>query len=79
MLKIIITGAAGRMGRRLVANIAAQKDLKLVGATEWSGSEFLGTDAGMLAGVGPLGVLLTDSLAPIVREADAVIDFSTCL
>lgn len=77
MLKIIITGAAGRMGRRLVANIAAQNDLKLVGATEWSGSEFLGTDAGMLAGVGALNVPLTDSLASIVRGADAVIDFST--
>ena len=34
MLNIIIPGAAGRMGRRLVANIAADPELNLAGATE---------------------------------------------
>ena len=34
MIRIIITGAAGRMGRRLVANIAESGDLQLAGATE---------------------------------------------
>ena len=52
MLNIIIPGAAGRMGRRLVANIAADPELNLAGATEREGSEFLGLDAGTVAGVG---------------------------
>ena len=77
MIRIIITGAAGRMGRHLVANIAASDDLKLTGATEYSGSEFLGIDAGSVAGVKPLGVKITPELAPLLDNADAVIDFST--
>lgn len=77
MIRIIITGAAGRMGRRLVANIAQSNDLVLAGATEWEGSEFLGADAGALAGVNPNGVKITKDLAPLLKEADAIIDFST--
>ena len=77
MIRIIITGAAGRMGRRLVANIAESGDLQLAGATERPGSEFLGMDAGSVAGVQPLGVRITENLAPLFDQADAIIDFST--
>ncbi len=77
MIRIIITGAAGRMGRRLVANIMESQDLKLTGATERAGSEFLGLDAGSVAGCAPAGVKITDDFAPLVEHADAVIDFST--
>ena len=77
MIRIIITGAAGRMGRHLVANIAASDDLQLTGATEYPGSEFQGIDAGSVAGVKPLGVKITPELAPLLDNADAVIDFST--
>lgn len=77
MIRIIVTGAAGRMGRRLVANIAESGDLKLAGATERPGSEFLGLDAGTVAGVAPQGVRITDDFAGLVSQADAVIDFST--
>lgn len=77
MIRVIITGAAGRMGRRLVANIAASEDLVLAGATEWEGSEFIGADAGEVAGVGALGVKITGDLAPLLANADAIVDFST--
>lgn len=77
MLRIIITGAAGRMGRRFVANIAEAEDLVLAGATEWSGSEFLGMDAGSVAGCGELGVKLVPELDGLLANADAMIDFST--
>ena len=77
MIRIIITGAAGRMGRRLVANLAEAGDLQLAGATERPGSEFLGMDAGSVAGVQPLGVKITENLAPLFDQADAIIDFST--
>ena len=77
MIRIIIAGAAGRMGRRLVANIAESEDLALAGATERPGSEFLGLDAGAVAGVRPLGVGITENFAELLDSADAVIDFST--
>lgn len=77
MLKMIVAGAAGRMGRRLVANIAEQSDLRLAGAFEWSGSPLLGQDAGLVAGVAALDVPILDNMTDSIRNADAVIDFST--
>lgn len=78
MLKIIITGAAGRMGRRLVANIAADPELELAGATERPDCSLIGADAGEVAGVGNLGVKIVSSLEEaFANGADAIIDFST--
>ena len=77
MLNIIVTGSAGRMGRRLVANIASDPELKLVGATEIAGSPFIGVDAGSVAGVEELGVKIGAELDPFLGKADVVIDFCT--
>lgn len=72
-LRIAIHGAAGRMGRRLIALTAADPELKLVAAIESAKHSELGTDAGQLAGAGKLDVPLSATLA---AEADAVVDFS---
>jgi 4-hydroxy-tetrahydrodipicolinate reductase len=72
-IRIVIHGAAGRMGRRLVALGAAEEDLSVVAALESAGHARLGEDAGVIAGVGSLGVPVSEGLGV---EADAVIDFS---
>jgi 4-hydroxy-tetrahydrodipicolinate reductase len=77
MIKVIIAGAAGRMGRRLVSCVLGSKDMKLVGATEFAGSPFIGKDAGMIAGLELCGVEISADIRPLVKNADAVIDFST--
>ncbi|MDD3886828.1 MAG: 4-hydroxy-tetrahydrodipicolinate reductase [Victivallaceae bacterium] len=77
MIKTVVVGAAGRMGRRLTANIAASQTLELYGAVEYAESPFIGTDAGELAGVGKLGVAVTSDLDAALTGADAVIDFAT--
>ncbi len=77
MIKVVIAGAAGRMGRLLVARVMGSKDMKLAGATEFAGSPFIGKDAGMVAGLEPCGVEICADMAPLVKKADAVIDFST--
>lgn len=78
MYKVVIVGAAGRMGRRLSANIMASETLTLAGAVEFPGSPFIGQDAGILAGCGEAGVKITDSLKTALADgADAVIDFAT--
>lgn len=76
MLNVAVAGAAGRMGRHLVANIVKSGDLKLSGALEVSGCPALGQDAGSLAGVGSCGVKITDSPAEAFAGADAVIVFT---
>jgi len=75
MMKVIVTGASGRMGRMLVKAIDACENVELVGATERSGSALLGTDAGNLAAIGALGVSLVDDLAEC-EKADVLIDFT---
>ena len=76
---VVVVGAAGRMGRRLVANIMASETLTLAGAVEFPGSPFAGQDAGIVAGCGQSGVLISESLEEIIAsgKVSAVIDFAT--
>jgi 4-hydroxy-tetrahydrodipicolinate reductase len=71
--RVAINGAAGRMGRRLIALGSADPELQIVAALERAGHPELGQDAGPLAGVPALGVALT---AALNAEADVLVDFS---
>lgn len=73
-IRLAIHGAAGRMGQRLVALTSADPDLKIAAALEFPGHPRLGQDAGVVAGVGEIGVPLAAGLS---TEVDVVIDFST--
>ncbi|MGE0605821.1 MAG: 4-hydroxy-tetrahydrodipicolinate reductase [Pirellulales bacterium] len=73
MIKVAIHGAAGRMGQRLVALAAADKELQVVAAVESEKHPRLGEDAGSVAGVRQLGVQLSSALTVPI---DVVIDFS---
>jgi len=44
MIKTIVTGAGGRMGRRIISLIAGDKDMQLTGAVEKEGHELVGKD-----------------------------------
>ena len=76
MIRIAIAGAAGRMGRTLVEAVANHPETCLSVALERSGSEFLGADAGTLAGLGANGVRLVDDLAAVADAFDVLIDFT---
>lgn len=73
-VRVAINGAAGRMGRRLVALCGETKGLVLAAALESAGHESLGADAGELAGVGRLGVAVAERLP--ASGVDVLIDFS---
>lgn len=75
-MRLVVVGAAGRMGQMLVKAIAATEGATLGGALERLGSPALGRDAGEVAGVGPLGVKITDDPLNALLNADGVIDFS---
>src|SRR5208282_2834433 len=72
-IRIAIHGAAGRMGRRLVALAAVDPQLTVAAALESPQSALLGDDAGIVAGCGALGVPLA---AELLVPVDVVIDFS---
>jgi len=74
MTKIAITGAAGRMGRRIAALAIASEQFDIVSAMEIAGQEHLGADIGEVAGAGTFGVKITHTLED---QPHVVIDFST--
>jgi 4-hydroxy-tetrahydrodipicolinate reductase len=73
---LVVIGAAGRMGQTLMRVVAATPGARVVGALEREGSAALGKDAGDLAGLGPIGVTVTDDPLPVFARADGVLDFS---
>ena len=76
MIRATIVGAAGRMGRRLVANVMENENFTLAGAVEYAASPFLGADAGEVAGCGKAGVPITADLAAALKTSDVMICFS---
>lgn len=73
---LVVVGAGGRMGRTLIHAIQETQGAELAGAVERRGSPFVGQDAGELAGVGRLGVAITDDPLPAFASADGVLDFT---
>ncbi|MFZ5996201.1 MAG: 4-hydroxy-tetrahydrodipicolinate reductase [Nitrospirota bacterium] len=77
MVKIIVTGATGRMGSRITALSKEYQGLKLTGALERKGHADVGKDIGPLVGIGETSVKLTDELATVIDAADVIIDFTS--
>lgn len=75
-MKIAVMGAAGRMGRQLIAAIAAEPGCTVSGATEPAGSPMLGKDIGELAGLDRLGIAVSSDAATVIAGADAIVDFT---
>ncbi len=76
-IRIAVFGAAGRMGRRIVALAAASDRFEVTGALESPGNPALNVDSGTLAGVAPNGVPVTDSLEAGCRRAQVAVDFTS--
>ena len=76
MIKVIVAGAAGRMGCRLVSLVRESSTLMLVGALEGAGHHSLGDDAGITAGAGRADIPITDNLAALMARGEVVVDFS---
>jgi 4-hydroxy-tetrahydrodipicolinate reductase len=72
-LRLGVNGAGGRMGQRIVALASRDSEIVVVAALEGTGSPQIGKDAGELAGIGKLGVLISDTLE---TKVDVMIDFS---
>jgi 4-hydroxy-tetrahydrodipicolinate reductase len=76
MINVIVAGAAGRMGSRLIALVKESTALVLAGAIEGQGHPALGKDAGETAGCGKVGFPITNDLSPLLDRGEVVIDFS---
>jgi 4-hydroxy-tetrahydrodipicolinate reductase len=77
MTRIVVAGAAGRMGSRITALSREYPELKLTGAFEKRGHNAVGKDIGSIVGIGEIGIKLSKSLGDIADNADVIIDFTT--
>ncbi|MEA2013645.1 MAG: 4-hydroxy-tetrahydrodipicolinate reductase [Verrucomicrobiota bacterium] len=77
MIKTAIIGAAGRMGINLINCVLADPELELSGAVEYNAHPDLGKDIGLIIGKGETGIILTDNIANVANQSDAIIDFSS--
>ena len=79
MANIIVAGAAGRMGRLLIALTSRDPAHKIVGALEARGNSAIGFDAGELAGIGALEVKVSDDYGALARPDTVTLDFTTAV
>src|ERR1700676_5608593 len=75
-MRLIVAGGGGRMGRALTRVISETPGAVLVGGLEAPGSELLGKDAGVLAGLPENGVKLSADLWTMSANADGILDFT---
>jgi 4-hydroxy-tetrahydrodipicolinate reductase len=75
-IRTVLVGATGRMGTNLLREWPHCPQLVLTGAVASAASARLGADAAEAAGAAPAGVPVSAALAPLLRSAQLVIDFS---
>ncbi|MBY5818216.1 4-hydroxy-tetrahydrodipicolinate reductase [Rhizobium leguminosarum] len=76
-MKLVVVGAAGRMGQTLIRLIHSIEGVSLHAAVERAGSPFVGKDAGEIAGLGPTGVIIGDDPLNAFLDAEGVLDFTS--
>jgi len=76
-MKLAVMGAAGRMGQELVRTVQGTGGAAVIaGAIERAGSNAIGRDVGDLAGIGTIGVKVTDDPLDIIAKVDGILDFT---
>jgi len=75
-VKLAVNGAAGRMGRQLLAAIAEHQDGYLTGAADAPGQPTIGIDTSVLGGGEATGVLVTDDLSVLLGSSQVIVDFT---
>lgn len=74
---IVVTGASGRMGQMLIKLVIESDKVRLVGAVERTGHEWVGQDVGVVMGGAALGVTVTDQPLDAFANAQAILDFTS--
>jgi len=75
--KMGVVGCGGRMGRMLVAEIAATEGCSVAGGSEAPGSGYVNQDIGELAGIGRIGIPIGEAVEKLMRSSDVVLEFTS--
>ncbi|MEW6136759.1 MAG: 4-hydroxy-tetrahydrodipicolinate reductase [Thermodesulfobacteriota bacterium] len=75
-MKLAVSGAGGRMGKRILALAHEHPHVEIVAAVESPAHPAIGMDAGEYAGIGPIGIPVTSSVLDALDKCDALVEFS---
>src|SRR5215469_5844525 len=75
--KMGVVGCGGRMGRMLVAEIAATEGCSVAGGSAAPGSGYVNQDIGELAGIGRIGIPVGETVEKLIRSSDVVLEFTS--
>src|SRR3990170_2546254 len=75
-MKLAVLGAGGRMGQALAPALAPPEGCVLAAGIEAKGSPAIGKDLWEVAGLGTLGIAITDDPLPVFAGVDGVLDFT---
>jgi 4-hydroxy-tetrahydrodipicolinate reductase len=70
MIKVIVSGACGRMGSTIAKLVCDQEDMELVGAIEQSGHELIGKK------ITKMEIPLVDNLEDVIERGEVLIEFT---
>ncbi len=76
MTRVIVAGAAGRMGQRIAYMVTQNPDLELAAAFEQPGNPAVGKDVGENGGFGTTGVVIEAGLESVIDKGEVIIDFT---
>ena len=76
-LGIIVSGAGGRMGGAVIRVVQQSATVELVAAIDRPGSQRTGKDAGELAGIGNIGIPVSNRIDPVLKRDSVIIDFTS--
>lgn len=77
MIKIVVIGAGGRMGKTIVTCVDDTDGVSVIGGTEYIGHSSIGSDLGVLAGVGRKDIFIVENIEDVLTDCDVIIDFTT--
>jgi len=78
VVRIVVAGAAGRMGSTIIRVIKETDGVELAGAVESEGHPFIGKDAGEVAGIGRTGISIVGKVHEALHgPGDVLIDFTS--
>lgn len=77
MVKVIVTGCAGRMGREICSSLISREGMELAGGTEVLGHPDKGANLLAMLGERGEGITVSDNLNEVIGDCDVVIDFTS--
>ena len=76
MIRLVVAGAAGRMGKMILTLAAQDKFFQITGGLEQAGSPAAGKDIGEVIGTAKLGAAISTKPVEALKNAQVLIDFT---